>query len=301
MASSDTPFGRVVTAMVTPMTADGSVDYDGAARLAAHLLGHGTDALVLNGTTGESGTTTDDEKADLVRAVVDAAGGRAPVIAGVGTNDTAHSVDLARDAVKAGAHALLAVTPYYSKPSQAGIRAHFEAIASATDLPVMLYDIPSRTGVPIETATLVELAAHPQIVAVKDAKNDVVATSWVQSRCDLINYCGSDEFTLPMLSVGAVGVVSVASHFAGEEFQRMVTAFYAGDVATARAVHLRLLPLFIGLFRTSNPTLPKAALRLLGLPAGPVRLPLVGATAEQLDVLKLDLAAAGITVGAGLA
>lgn len=299
MASSDTPFGRVVTAMVTPMTADGSVDYDGAARLAVHLLDHGSDALVINGTTGETGTTTDDEKADLVRAVVDAVGGRAPILAGVGTNNTAHSVELAREAVKAGAHALLVVTPYYSKPSQAGIRAHFETVASATDLPVMLYDIPARSGVPIETSTLVELAAHPRIVAVKDAKNDVIATSWVQARCDLIDYCGSDEYTLPMLSVGAVGVISVASHLAGEQLQAMVSAYYSGDIVQARSLHLLLLPLFIGLFRTSNPTLPKAALSLLGLPAGPVRLPLVGATAEQVDVLKGDLAAAGIAFGAG--
>jgi 4-hydroxy-tetrahydrodipicolinate synthase len=297
MASSDTPFGRVVTAMITPMATDGSVDYDGAARLAVHLLDHGSDALVINGTTGESGTTTDEEKADLVRAVVDAVGDRAPILAGVGTNNTAHSVELAREAVKAGAHGLLVVTPYYSKPSQAGIRAHFETVASATDLPVVLYDIPARSGVPIETATLVELAAHPRIVAVKDAKNDVVATSWVQARCDLVNYCGSDEFTLPMLSVGAVGVVSVASHVAGEQLHSMVSAYYSGDIATARSLHLQLLPLFIGLFRTSNPTLTKAALELLGLPAGPVRLPLLGATAEQIDVLKLDLTSAGIAAG----
>lgn len=295
MASSETPFGRVVTAMITPMTAAGAVDHDGAARLAVHLLDNGSDALVINGTTGEAGTTSDEEKSDLVRAVVDAVGGRAPVLAGVGTNNTAHSVELAREAVKAGASALLVVTPYYSKPSQAGIRAHFETIASSTDLPVMLYDIPARSGVPIETATLVELAAHPRIIAVKDAKNDVVASSWVQARCDLINYCGSDEFTLPMLSIGAVGVVSVASHIVGATLARMVNAFYAGDVATARSLHLQLLPLCVGLFRTSNPTLPKAALTLLGLPAGPVRLPLLDATPEEIRVLELDLLSAKIT------
>lgn len=301
MGSSDTPYGRVVTAMITPMTADGSVDYDGAARLAAHLLDHGSDGFVINGTTGESGTTTDEEKAELVRVVVDTVGDRGPVLAGVGTNNTAHSIELAHSAVKAGADGLLIVTPYYSKPSQAGVQAHFEAIANATDLPVMLYDIPARSGVPIETDTLVRLSAHPRIVAVKDAKNDVVATSWVQARCDLINYCGSDEFTLPMLSVGAVGVVSVASHIAGEQLAQMVSSFYAGDVARARALHLQLLPLMLGLFRTSNPTLPKAALDLLGLPGGAVRLPLVSATADQLGALKDDLTAAGIAFGAASA
>jgi 4-hydroxy-tetrahydrodipicolinate synthase len=298
MASSDTPYGRVVTAMVTPLHADRSVDYDGAARLALHLLDHGSDALVLNGTTGEAATTTDAEKSDLIRAVVDAVGSRAQVVAGVGTNDTAHSVELAGQAAKAGAHGLLVVTPYYSKPSQAGLRAHFETVADATDLPVTLYDIPARSSLAIATETLVELAAHPRIVAVKDAKNDLVATSWVQARCDLVNYCGSDEFTLPMLSVGAVGVVSVASHVAGVELHAMIDAFYAGDVATARTLHLQLLPLFAGLFRTSSPTDVKAALSLRGLPAGPVRLPLLDANAEQIGVLKADFAAAGLAVGA---
>jgi 4-hydroxy-tetrahydrodipicolinate synthase len=230
--------------------------------------------------------------------VVDAVGSRAPVVAGVGTNNTAHTVELAVDAAKAGAHGLLVVTPYYSKPSQDGLRAHFETVADATDLPVILYDIPGRSSVAIATDTLVALAAHPRIVAVKDAKNDVVATSWVQARCDLVNYCGSDEFTLPMLSVGAVGVVSVASHLAGVELHAMVDAFYAGDVGTARAIHLQLLPLFAGLFRTSTPTDVKAALTLRGLPAGPVRLPLVDANPQQIDVLKADLAAAGLAVGA---
>lgn len=297
MASSDTPFGRVVTAMITPMKADGSVDLDGAAQLAVHLLDNGSDALVVNGTTGEGGTTTDAEKADLVRAVVDAAAGRAPVIAGVGTNNTAHSVELSAEAAKSGADALLIVTPYYSKPSQAGLKAHFETIADATDLPVMLYDIPGRSAMPIETETLIALAAHPRIIAVKDAKNDIVRTSWVQARCELINYCGSDEFTLPMLSLGAVGVVSVASHVAGRELHRMIDAFFAGDVAAAREIHLQLMPLFIGLFRTSSPTDVKAAVALRGLPAGPVRLPLTDATPEQIDVLKADLAAAKIAAG----
>ncbi|MEO6712203.1 MAG: 4-hydroxy-tetrahydrodipicolinate synthase [Mycobacteriales bacterium] len=297
MASSDTPFGRVVTAMITPMTGDRAVDYDGAARLAVHLVDNGSDALVISGTTGESGTTSDAEKAELVRAVVDAVAGRAKVLAGVGTNNTAHSIELSAEAVKSGADALLIATPYYSKPSQDGLRAHFEAIADSTDLPVMLYDIPGRSALPIETDTLIALSAHPQIVAVKDAKNDLVRTSWVQAKCDLINYCGSDEFTLPMLAVGAVGTVSVASHLAGTRLREMIDAFFAGDVATARRIHLGLLPLFTGLFRVSSPTDVKAALTLVGLPAGPVRLPLVDATDEQIDLLKADLAAANISVG----
>jgi 4-hydroxy-tetrahydrodipicolinate synthase len=299
MATTDTPFGRVLTAMVTPMTPDGSVDYDGAQRLALHLLDHGSDGLVINGTTGESGTTTDAEKSDLLRAVADATAGRdVPLLAGVGTLNTAHSVELAREAAKAGATGTLVVTPYYSKPSQAGLRAHFETVAGATDLPVMLYDIPSRSGVPIDTETLVELAAHPQIVAVKDAKNDLVAASWLQARCDLVTYSGSDEFTLPLLSIGAVGVVSVASHIAGEQLRQMIDAYSGGDTATARRLHLQLLPLFVGLFRTASPTLTKAALRLLGLPAGPLRSPLIAETEAQLAQLRLDLDAAGIAVGA---
>lgn len=300
--ATNTPFGRVLTAMVTPMTSSGAVDYDGAQRLALHLLDHGSDGLVINGTTGESATTTDAEKSDLLRAVVDAVGDRgAHILAGVGTFDTAHTVELARAAEKAGAGGLLVVTPYYNRPSQAGLRAHFETVAGATGLPVMLYDIPSRSGVPIETATLVELAAHPQIVAVKDAKNDLVSTSWVQARCDLVDYSGSDEYTLPLMSVGAVGVVSVATHVAGDQMRQLVDAYVGGDVTTAREIHLRLLPVFAGLFRTSSPTLCKAALRLLGLPAGPLRLPLVEATAEQVATLREDLLAGGIALGEGAA
>jgi 4-hydroxy-tetrahydrodipicolinate synthase len=293
--ATKTPFGRVLTAMVTPMTSSGAVDYDGAQRLALHLLDHGSDGLVINGTTGESATTTDAEKSDLLRAVVDAVGDRgAHILAGVGTFDTAHTVELAQAAEKAGAGGLLVVTPYYSRPSQAGLRAHFETVAGSTALPVMLYDIPSRSGVPIETATLVALAAHPQIVAVKDAKNDLVATSWVQARCDLVDYSGSDDFTLPLMSVGAVGVVAVATHVAGDRMRQLVYSFADGDTVTAREAHLGLLPVFRGLFRTSSPTLCKAALRLLGLPAGPLRLPLVEATDDEIAVLREDLRNGGV-------
>ncbi len=203
------PLGRVLTAMVTPFAPDGSVDLAAAAALASDLVDLGNDGLVVNGTTGESPTTSDAEKSDLVRAVLDAVGDRATVIAGVGTNDTAHTVELAHEAQKAGAHALLVVTPYYNKPPQAGLLAHFSTVADATDLPVMLYDIPGRSGVPIASDTLLRLAEHPRIVANKDAKGDLFAAQQVMSRCSLAYYSGDDALNLPLISVGAVGVVSV--------------------------------------------------------------------------------------------
>src|SRR3954449_648870 len=240
------PFGRLLTAMVTPMTRDGDVDYDGVQHLAAHLVDRGNDGLVISGTTGESPTTTDDEKERLLRAVVEAVGDRAHVVAGVGTNDTAHTVELARSAEKAGASALLVVSPYYNKPPQAGLLAHFRQVADATDLPVMLYDIPVRTGVPIATETHLRLAEHPHIVAVKDAKDDVAAASEVLARTDLAFYSGTDVLTLPLLSVGASGVVSVVSHVVSAEMRELVEKYVAGDVAGATAIHQQLLPVFAG-------------------------------------------------------
>jgi len=289
----ETPFGRVLTAMVTPMTMGGEVDYDGAGELASYLVDHGSDGLVVSGTTGESATTTDAEKQSLLRSVVEAVGDRAQVLAGVGTNDTAHSAELAREAEKAGATGLLAVTPYYNKPPQAGVVAHFTAVAEATDLPVMLYDIPGRTGLALETATLVRLGEHPRILAVKDAKGDLAATSWVRARSELAIYSGDDINTLPLLAVGAAGVVGVVTHLFGEEMAEMIGLFRAGDVTGALALHLRLLPVFTGFFRTQGVILAKAALKLRGLPAGPVRLPLVEATGEQVEQLRADMAAAG--------
>lgn len=288
------PFGRVVTAMVTPFTAEGALDLDGAQRLASSLVDAGNDGLVVNGTTGESPTTSDDEKADLVRAVVEAVGSRAKVIAGVGTPSTAHSAALARAAERAGANGLLVVTPYYNKPPQAGVIAHTEQVASSTGLPVLLYDIPGRTGLALETSTIVQLAAHPQIVGVKDAKLDLEATSWVLSRADLAYYSGQDGWTLPLLAVGAVGVVGTSTHVTAPGTREMVEAFLAGDVARARELHTRLLPAYTGIFRTQGTILVKAALRELGLPGGPVRLPLVDATADQVAVLRKDLEAAGV-------
>ncbi|MGI8698885.1 MAG: 4-hydroxy-tetrahydrodipicolinate synthase, partial [Mycobacteriales bacterium] len=258
-----------------------------------YLVDHGSDGLVVSGTTGESATTTDAEKQSLLRSVVEAVGDRAQVLAGVGTNDTAHSAELAREAEKAGATGLLAVTPYYNKPPQAGVVAHFTAVAEATDLPVMLYDIPGRTGLALETATLVRLGEHPRILAVKDAKGDLAATSWVRARSELAIYSGDDINTLPLLAVGAAGVVGVVTHLFGEEMAELIGLFQAGDVTGALALHLRLLPVFTGFFRTQGVILAKAALKLRGLPAGPVRLPLVEATGEQVEQLRADMAAAG--------
>jgi 4-hydroxy-tetrahydrodipicolinate synthase len=293
------PFGRLITAMVTPFTADGSLDLDGAARLATYLVDEqGNDGLVINGTTGESPTTTDAEKETLLRAVVDAVGDRAHVLAGVGTFDTRHTVELAHAAAKAGAHGLLVVTPYYSRPPQAGLFAHFTTVADATDLPVLLYDIPHRSGVPIETETLVRLAEHPRIVGVKDAKGDLVGTGWVTARTDLAIYAGDDAATLPSLSIGGVGVVGTSTHFTGTETKRMIEAYESGDVASAAELHHRLLPLFTGIFRAQGVVLVKAGLRRLGLPAGGVRSPLVDATDAEVERLRADAAAAGVDLGA---
>lgn len=293
-STSQTPFGRVLTAMVTPFTTDGALDLDGAQRLAVHLVDAGNDGLILNGTTGESPTTSDAEKAQLVRAVVEAVGDRAHVVAGAGTNDTRHSVELARAAEQAGAHGLLAVTPYYSKPPQEGLLRHFTAIADATGLPVMLYDIPGRSGVPIGTETIVRLAEHPRIVANKDAKGDLGRASWAIARSRLAWYSGDDMLNLPLLSVGAVGFVSVVGHLVSPELRAMLEAHLAGDVAKATEIHQKLLPVFTGMFRTQGVITAKVALALQGQPAGPLRLPLVELTPEETEQLKRDLAAGGV-------
>jgi 4-hydroxy-tetrahydrodipicolinate synthase len=296
------PFGRVLTAMVTPFTADGAVDLHGAQRLAAHLVdAGGNDGLVINGTTGESPTLADSEKESVLRAVVEAVGDRATIVAGAGNNDTRHTVEIVRAAEKAGAQGLLVVTPYYNKPPQGGLVKHFTAAADAVDLPVMVYDIPARTGTPIETETLVRLAEHPRIRAVKDAKGDLGASSWVMARSDLAYYSGDDMLNLPLLSVGAVGYVSVVGHLVGVRLREMLDAYEAGDVARATEIHRGLLPVYTGIFRTQGAILTKAALNLLGLPAGPTRLPLVDATMDQLATLRADLEAGGVAVGEAVA
>jgi 4-hydroxy-tetrahydrodipicolinate synthase len=291
------PFGRLASAMVTPFSADGSLDVDGAASLATWLVdAQGHDALVISGTGGESPTTTDAEKETLIRAVVEAVGDRARVVAGVGTNDTAHTVELAQAAEKAGAHGLLAVTPYYNKPPQAGLVRHFTTVADATGLPVLLYDIPHRAGIPITTPTLLRLAEHPNIVGVKDAKGDLAGTSEVLSRTGLAYYSGDDSATLPVLAIGGVGVVGTSTHFVGPQTKEMIEAYERGDHARALALHRQLLPIFTGIFRTQGTILVKAGLRARGLPSGRVRSPLVDATADELNQLRLDAAAAGLVL-----
>ncbi|RMI33889.1 4-hydroxy-tetrahydrodipicolinate synthase [Streptomyces triticirhizae] len=295
-STPEIPFGRILTAMVTPFTGDGSLDLDGAQRLAAHLVDSGNDGLIVNGTTGESPTTTDGEKSELVRAVVEAVGDRAHVVAGVGTNDTRHSVELARAAERAGAHGLLTVTPYYNKPPQEGLYQHFTAVADATELPVMLYDIPGRSGVPINTETMVRLAEHPRIVANKDAKGDLGRASWAIATTGLAWYSGDDMLNLPLLAVGAVGLVSVVGHVVTAELRALVEAHTGGDVAKATEIHQRLLPVFTGMFRTQGVITSKAALALQGLPGGPLRLPLVGLTEAETEQLKRDLTAGGVQI-----
>lgn len=290
-------FGTVLTAMVTPFTSDGTkIDYDAAAKLANDLVDLGNNGLVVNGTTGESPTTDEHEKLELLKVVIDAVGSRAKVVAGAGSNDTAHSILLAKDAQKAGAHGLLVVTPYYNKPPQAGIIAHFKAIADATDLPLMMYDIPHRTGIQIESDSIVKLYEHPNIVALKDAKGDIAATSWVIKRCGIPVYSGDDILNLPLLSVGAVGVVSVCGHTIGHRLRLLLDSWFAGDAKTALAIHQELLPIYTGTFRTQGAILTKAALNLLGLPGGYCRLPLVDATPEQITQLREDLRAGGVSI-----
>jgi 4-hydroxy-tetrahydrodipicolinate synthase len=285
----------MMTAMVTPLTPDGAVDYDGAARLAAYLVDDmRNEGLAVSGTTGESPTTSDDEKDRLLRTVLEAVGDRASVIAGVGTNDTAHTKELARQAERAGAHGLLVVTPYYSKPSQNGLLAHFTAVADATGLPMLLYDIPGRTGVEIETETIIRLADHPRIVGVKDAKDRPGATSWVMARTDLAYYCATDMLNLPWLSLGAVGFISVVGHVVGDRLHEMIEAYGAGQPDKALRIHRELLPVYTGIFRNQGLVMTKAALDLLGLPGGPVRGPLAEASAAERRQLHEDLTAGGV-------
>ncbi|WP_298991721.1 4-hydroxy-tetrahydrodipicolinate synthase [uncultured Pseudokineococcus sp.] len=290
------PFGAVLTAMATPLDADGALDLDGAARLATSLVDAGCDGLVLNGTTGESPTTSPEEKARVVRAVLEAVGDRAHVLTGAGSNDTAGSVEAARAAEAAGAHGLLVVTPYYSKPPQEGLLAHFRAVADATGLPVMVYDIPGRTATPVEVTTLRALAEHPRVVAVKDSKNDLLAASQVMASTDLAWYSGEDALNLAHLAQGAAGVVSVVAHAAAGAYRQMVDAVDAGDLPTARALHVRLLPVVDAMMtRTQGAASASAVAQLLGAtPHRTVRLPLVALTGEQLEHLRGALTEAGL-------
>jgi 4-hydroxy-tetrahydrodipicolinate synthase len=289
------PFGRTMTAMITPMTSDGSVDYEGAAKLASYLVDDmRNEGLVVNGTTGEAPTTTDEEKERLIRVVLEAVGDRAKVVAGVGTNITAHTIHLAGQAERAGAHGLLVVTPYYSKPAQSALVAHFSAVADSTGLPVLIYDIPARTGVAVATGTLVRLAEHPRIAGVKDAKGDLAASSQVLARTGLVYYSGDDMFNLPLLSIGASGFISVTAHVVGDRLHEMIEAFTAGRNGDARKLHLDMLPVNVGLFRNQAAVLTKAAMEMLGLPGGGVRGPLIPASEDERRQLSEDLTAGGV-------
>ena len=290
------PFGRMITAMVTPFDKDGAIDWDGVATLANHLADHGHDAIAVNGTTGEAPTTKTSEKLEIIRVVKAAVGDRVKVLTGAGDNETSYTVDQAKRCAEVGADGLLIVTPYYNKPPQTGIEAHFKAVASATDLPIMMYDIPGRTGVEIEQDTICRLAEVKNIVALKDAKGNPASTSWVIARTGLPVYSGDDILNLPLLSVGAVGFVSVCGHTVGNELREMLDAWFAGNSARALEIHQKLLPVFTGTFRTQGAILTKAALTMMGLPGGFTRLPLVDATEAQIAQLRKDLQQGGVVL-----
>jgi len=295
--STQAPFGRLITAMITPFAKDGSIDWDGVATLANHLADHGHDAIAVNGTTGEAPTTKSSEKLEIIKVVKSTVGSRVKVLSGAGDNETSYTVEQAKRSADAGADGLLIVTPYYNKPPQAGIEAHFKAVASATDLPIMMYDIPGRTGVEIESDTIVRLFELPNIVALKDAKGNLAATSDVIARCGIPVYSGDDILNLPFLSIGAVGFVSVCGHTVGNELKEMLSAWFAGDTARALEIHQKLIPVFKGTFKTQGAILTKAAMNLMGLPGGTTRLPLVDATPAQIATLREDLSAGGVQLG----
>ena len=293
-AASPAPFGRVLTAMVTPFGPSGAVDLELAARLAAHLVDHGSDGLVLCGTTGESPTLSCDEQHQLFSAVKAAVGSRARLLAGTGSNCTAEAVEAVQEAAALGADGALVVVPYYNKPPQEGLEAHFRAVAAAApQLPLMLYNIPGRTGCSLSPETTARLMDQPNVVSFKAASGTTEEVSALRAACGerLAIYSGDDALTLPMLAVGAVGVVSVASHLAGDQIQRLVQAFLAGDLATALALHEQLLPLCKALFCTTNPIPVKAALELSGWAVGAPRLPLLSASNDVRDRLNSVLAA----------
>jgi len=291
-------WGRVITAMVTPLDSQRNVDFGQAGKLAQRLIDSGTDTILVGGTTGESPTLTDNERVRLVEAVLDAIGDKAPVIAGTGTNSTAASVALTKQAEALGAHGAMLVAPYYNKPPQNGLYAHFRTVAEATRLPVMVYNVPGRTSVNITPETMGRLAEIENIVALKEAGGSAdQASEMVRAvRGKLRVYSGDDSLTLPMMAVGAYGVVSVVSNVAGRLVADMVKAFAAGETARATELHLQLLPLFKGLFLTTNPIPVKAALRLQGFDAGGLRLPLIEATEEQVAAVRQAMVEAGVEV-----
>jgi 4-hydroxy-tetrahydrodipicolinate synthase len=297
LASDAAPFGRVLTAMVTPFTAEGGVDVDAVQRLATYLVDHGSDGIVVSGTTGESPTTTTDEDGRILAAVVEAVSGRASIVAGVGTNDTRHSVELAEQAAKVGVDGLLIVTPYYNKPPQSGVVAHVNEVVRAGDgTPTMVYDIPGRAGIQIAEDTYVELVKNPLVVAVKDAVGDFERGAWLLRETDIKIYSGDDALTLPWLSVGASGVVGVTTHVAGDAYADMVRAFDAGDMARAQELNRELVPVVRAIMgQTQGAIAAKVAMALLGvIPNSDVRLPLTGATDAQVAVVRAALVDFGL-------
>ncbi|WP_430867059.1 4-hydroxy-tetrahydrodipicolinate synthase [Demequina aurantiaca] len=296
MTSAQRPFGTVLTAMVTPMFDDGSIDLEGAQRLAKYLVDHGSDGLVISGTTGEAPTTHAPEKEDLTRAIVEAVGDRAMVVAGAGSNDTAHAVMMAAQAQECGAHGILALTPYYSKPSQAGVVAHFNAICDASDLPVMIYDIPGRTALAIGDDAFDKISQLPTVKALKDATGDVAQAKSRIERSDVAWYSGDDPLTLEFMRVGAVGVVSVVSHVAGEWVRDMIAAHDAGNTSLAEELNERTSPVTAAIMSPGpGATMAKAGMQALGVLSGRhMRLPLLPATSQEYDSLTAALVAAGL-------
>lgn len=284
-------FGNVVTAMVTPFQENEMIDYQQVGTLITHLINNGTDSIVVSGTTGESPTLTTEEKIELFRFSVKEANGRIPVIAGTGSNNTADSIALTKEAEKAGVDGIMLVVPYYNKPSQAGMIAHFEAIAASTSLPIMLYNIPGRSGASLDLETIIHLANVPNIVSLKDASGDVIHMSHVCTRMpdDFSLYCGDDGLTLPALSVGAIGVVSVASHVIGSDLQKMVQTLKEGNIKQAQTLHYELLPIMEALFAAPSPAPVKAALEMRGIPVGSVRLPLLPLNEAERETLAAFL------------
>ena len=294
-------FGEVLTAMVTPFNEDRSLNLESARKLTSYLIDNGSDGLVVCGTTGESPTLSHDEKLSLFRAVLEEAGGRAKVVAGTGTNNTAESVQLTREANEIGVDGCLVVTPYYSKPPQNGLLAHFRAVADASDVPVMVYDIPGRTGRRIERPTMLELAAHPRITADKDAVGDAAETALLRQELDAAGaeefeiYSGDDPLLVPHLAAGAVGIVSVCSHLIGSQIKSVVEAFIGGRIDEAQSTYSSLLPLMSMIMGvTASPIPVKAALNMIGIDVGPPRLPLVEPTEEEAAQIRSALDTAGL-------
>jgi len=293
------PFGQLLVALVTPMTADGEVDWDDTERLIDDLINQGVDGIVVSGTTGETATLTDDEKLQLVRTAKRVAAGRAKVITGGGSNETAHAIEHYRDSQAAGADGIMIVTPYYNKPTQAGVLTHFRLIADSVDLPVILYDIPGRTGIPIRYETIVRAAKHPNIVAVKDAKGDFAEVSRVLNETDLLYFCGDDANMLPHLALGAVGHIGVTANVSAAPYRTIIDAVNANDLNTARAAFQALEPLARGIMtRVPGTVAAKYVLHGLGRIGSPrVRLPLVGPEEHEAALIEADLAEVGPEAG----